>query len=77
MNIELSEEESAALIKELAEITDNDRYPFSRRIQAPSPAIVSKCGTSGCSDVSSWITISALINRLLASLRASPVWWCF
>src|ERR1700751_1948996 len=29
----LTDEEAAALIKELAEITGNDRYPFSPRIQ--------------------------------------------
>jgi hypothetical protein len=32
-HLELTDEEAAALIKELAEITGNDRYPFSRRIQ--------------------------------------------
>jgi hypothetical protein len=31
--LDLSEEEAAALIKELADITGNDRYPFSPRIQ--------------------------------------------
>jgi hypothetical protein len=29
----LSDEEAAALIKELADITGDDRYPFSPRIQ--------------------------------------------
>jgi hypothetical protein len=29
----LSDDEAAALIKELADITGNDRYPFSARIQ--------------------------------------------
>jgi hypothetical protein len=33
MNIDLSDEEAAALIKELADVTGNDRYPFSSRIQ--------------------------------------------
>ena len=33
MNLDLSDEESAALIRELAGITGNDRYPFSPRIQ--------------------------------------------
>jgi hypothetical protein len=32
-HLELSDEEAAALIKELADITGNDRYPFSPRIQ--------------------------------------------
>jgi len=32
-HLHLSDEEAAALIKELADITGNDRYPFSRRIQ--------------------------------------------
>jgi hypothetical protein len=32
-HLELSDEEAAALIKELADITGNDRYPFSARIQ--------------------------------------------
>jgi hypothetical protein len=32
-HLDLTDEEAAALIKELAEITENDRYPFSRRIQ--------------------------------------------
>jgi hypothetical protein len=31
--IDLSDGEAAALIKELADITGNDRYPFSARIQ--------------------------------------------
>jgi hypothetical protein len=33
MNLDLSDDEAAALIKELADITGNDRYPFSARIQ--------------------------------------------
>jgi hypothetical protein len=33
MHLDLSDEEAAALIKELADITGNDRYPFSSRIQ--------------------------------------------
>jgi hypothetical protein len=32
-HLDLSDEEAAALIKELADITGNDRYPFSARIQ--------------------------------------------
>jgi hypothetical protein len=32
-HLDLTDEEAAALIKELAEITGNDRYPFSSRIQ--------------------------------------------
>jgi hypothetical protein len=32
-HLDLSDEEAAALIKELANITGNDRYPFSPRIQ--------------------------------------------
>jgi hypothetical protein len=32
-HLDLSDEEAAALIKELADITGSDRYPFSRRIQ--------------------------------------------
>jgi hypothetical protein len=31
-HLDLSDEEAAALIKELADITRNDRYPFSSRI---------------------------------------------
>jgi hypothetical protein len=33
MNLDLSDEESAALTKELNGITRNDRYPFSERIR--------------------------------------------
>jgi hypothetical protein len=33
MHLDLSDEETAALIKELADITGNDRYPLSPRIQ--------------------------------------------
>jgi hypothetical protein len=33
MKLDLSDEESAALIRELADITGNDRYPFSPRIR--------------------------------------------
>ena len=33
MNLDLSDEESAALIRELADITANDRYPLSARIR--------------------------------------------
>jgi hypothetical protein len=40
-HLDLSEEEAAALIKELADITGNDRYPFSARIQTLR-AILSK-----------------------------------
>jgi hypothetical protein len=32
-HLDLSDEEAVALIKELADITGNDRYPFSQRIQ--------------------------------------------
>jgi hypothetical protein len=32
-HLDLSDEEAAALIKELADITGSDRQPFSRRIQ--------------------------------------------
>jgi hypothetical protein len=32
-HLDLSDEEVAALTKELADITGNDRYPFSARIQ--------------------------------------------
>jgi hypothetical protein len=32
-HLDLSDEEAAALIKELADITGNDRYPFSARIR--------------------------------------------
>jgi hypothetical protein len=32
-HLDRSDEEAAALIKELADITANDRYPFSARIQ--------------------------------------------
>jgi hypothetical protein len=34
MRLDLTDEEAAALIKELADITGNDRYPFSRRIRS-------------------------------------------
>jgi hypothetical protein len=33
MHLDLSDEEAADLIKELADTTGNDRYPFSARIQ--------------------------------------------
>jgi hypothetical protein len=32
-HLDLTDEEAAALIKELADVTGNDRYPFSSRIQ--------------------------------------------
>jgi hypothetical protein len=32
-HLDLTDEEAAALIRELADITGNDRYPFSPRIQ--------------------------------------------
>jgi hypothetical protein len=32
-HLDLTDEEAAALIKELTDITGNDRYPFSARIQ--------------------------------------------
>lgn len=40
-HLELSDDEAAALTKELADIIGNDRYPFSRRILTPS-AILGK-----------------------------------
>jgi hypothetical protein len=33
MNIDLSDEEAAALIRELHDIIESDRYPFSARIR--------------------------------------------
>ena len=33
MTLELTDEQAAALIHELHEIVDNDRYPFSPRIR--------------------------------------------
>jgi hypothetical protein len=33
MNLDLSDEEAAALAQELHDIVENDRYPFSPRIQ--------------------------------------------
>jgi hypothetical protein len=33
MNLDLTDEEAAALIRELRRITDNDRYQFSERIR--------------------------------------------
>jgi hypothetical protein len=33
MHLDLSDEETAALIRELADITGNDRYPVSPRIR--------------------------------------------
>jgi hypothetical protein len=33
MHLDLSDEETAALTKELHDIVENDRYPFSPRIQ--------------------------------------------
>ena len=33
MNLDLSDEEAAALIQELHDIVENDRYPFSPRIR--------------------------------------------
>jgi hypothetical protein len=35
MNLELSAEESAALLAELDRVIDGDRYPFSPRIPDP------------------------------------------
>jgi len=40
-HLDLSDEEAAALIKELADITGNNRYPFSPRIRTPR-AILNK-----------------------------------
>jgi hypothetical protein len=34
MNLDLSDEEAAAVIRELHNIFENDRYPFSPRIRA-------------------------------------------
>jgi hypothetical protein len=33
MNLELDDEQAAALIQELHDIVENDRYPFSPRIR--------------------------------------------
>ena len=33
MNLDLADEETAALIRELHDIVENDRYPFSPRIR--------------------------------------------
>jgi hypothetical protein len=42
MTLDLTEEESAALLAELDRIIDGDRYPFSPRIYAPPPAKASR-----------------------------------
>jgi hypothetical protein len=42
-HLDLTDEEAAVLIKELADITGNDRYPFSARIQTLR-AIFAKLG---------------------------------
>jgi hypothetical protein len=36
MNLELDDEQAAALIKELSDITENSRYPFSPRYLYPA-----------------------------------------
>jgi hypothetical protein len=33
MNLELTDEQTEALLRELSQIIDNDRYPFSPRIR--------------------------------------------
>jgi hypothetical protein len=40
MHLDLSDEESAALTKELDGITRNDRYPFSERIRTLKAILV-------------------------------------
>jgi hypothetical protein len=34
MNLDLSDDETAALARELHDIVENDRYPFSHRIRS-------------------------------------------
>jgi len=41
MNLELSDEETAALTQELHDTVENDRYPFSPRIHVAAPDGVS------------------------------------
>jgi len=41
MNVDLTDEEAAALAQELHDIVENDRYPFSPRVQTQR-AIVHK-----------------------------------
>jgi hypothetical protein len=41
MTLDLTDEEAAALIRELHDIIESDRYPFSPRIRAPR-AILAK-----------------------------------
>jgi hypothetical protein len=38
MNLQLSDEQAAALDKELHDIVENDRYPFSPRIRTLIPS---------------------------------------
>jgi hypothetical protein len=42
MHLDLTDEETAALAKELHDIVENDRYPFSPRIRATLRAILAK-----------------------------------
>lgn len=44
-HLDLSDDEAAALIKELHTITDSDRYPFSERIRTLR-AVLAKLGPS-------------------------------
>jgi hypothetical protein len=47
MHLDLTDEETAALVKELADITGNDRYPFSPRIRTLR-GILASSGQSKC-----------------------------
>ena len=43
MNLDLSDNETAALTEELDDITRNDRYPFSERIRTLKAIVVWRC----------------------------------
>jgi len=58
MNLELSDEETAALIQELHDIVENDRYPFSPRRRSPIEARAKLYPT---------------LRGILAELRPEPV----
>ena len=72
-HLDLSDEEAAALIKELANITGNDRYPFSARIQTLR-AILAKLRPEPAREPAPLPKVYAPPRATAARRRQRPAW---
>jgi hypothetical protein len=69
MHLELSDEETAALIQELHEIVENDRYPFSPRIRTLSAILKQGQTGAGSQAVAAAEGVCAAVERSIPKTR--------